>query len=260
MAETYSPLLWHNDTFPAVNESNLNRVEVGVKAIDARAARLELGITTPVVVPYATSITLNATQGSFFRCIAAGDVTLDGIVGGTDGQLVTLEVVASGGSRTLSFTGSAAPVTIPPGVAWSGQYRFDSLSSAWRIQVGSLGGGAGGTGTSSPRLVLVNYTAIQVLDASLGDTFRITATGDMTLSDVINGTDSQAITLQIKASGADRTFTIAGTADVVPVNQWWVGDLRYHQPPDAWVLLNSAVVAASTGVGRAPLGTSPLGS
>lgn len=131
MSETFTPLTWVNNTFPAINQSNLNRLEQGVEVLDDRAAQLERGITTPVVVPYATSITLNATQGALFRCVASGDLTLDDIVGGSDGQAIVLQVLASGAGRALHFTGSTESIDIPVGQWWSGTFQY--LSAPYDI-------------------------------------------------------------------------------------------------------------------------------
>jgi hypothetical protein len=147
--ETFLPLVWHNNTFPAINEGNLNRIEVGLESLDDRAAQLELGITTPVTLPYATSVTVNATQGSLFRCIASGDLTLDDIVGGTDGQTVTVEVQASGAARVLHFTGSTETVNIAAGQWWIGAFRYAATGDTWRLVDGSGGsGGRAGRATS----------------------------------------------------------------------------------------------------------------
>lgn len=131
MPETFHPLQWKNDQAPALNDNNLNRIEVGIEAIDDRAHRLELGVATVVDIPYATSITLNATQGSVFRCTATGDLTLDDIFGGVDGQMVTLLIEASGGARTVAFTGSADSVQIPAGVWWVRRFAYHQLTDTW---------------------------------------------------------------------------------------------------------------------------------
>jgi hypothetical protein len=137
--ETFFPLTWRNDQAPALNESNLNRLEVGVEVIDDRVAGLELGVLTPVDVGYATSVTINTTQGALFRCTAVGDLTLDDIVGGIDGQQITFEVEASGGTRTLAFTGPLGSVTIPGGELWIGEFRYRSSNDTWAL-VSSAGG------------------------------------------------------------------------------------------------------------------------
>lgn len=133
MPETFSPISWRNNQAPALNETNLNRVEVGLQSVDARAAALENGIVPAVTVAYATSVTLNATQGSLFRCVASGDLTLDDIVGGTDGQTIVFEVLASGAARTMSFTGSVSSILIPSGQWWAGIFRFHAPSDTWRL-------------------------------------------------------------------------------------------------------------------------------
>jgi hypothetical protein len=131
--ETYFPIQWRNDQTPAINENNLNRIEQGVEAIDVRAARLELGVATAVTVPYASSVVLNATQGSLFRCAAVGDLTLDNIVGGIDGQMITFVVKASGASRTLSFTGDAESTVIASGTRWTGRFIYDIEDDTWTL-------------------------------------------------------------------------------------------------------------------------------
>jgi len=133
MPETYFPITWHNDTSPALNESNLNRIEVGLEAIDVRAARLELGVATVVTVAYASSVTLNATQGSLFRCAAVADLTLDGIVGGIDGQVITFVVKASGADRILAFTGGSDNIVIPSGSRWVGRFLYDTTDDTWTL-------------------------------------------------------------------------------------------------------------------------------
>jgi hypothetical protein len=133
MPETYFPITWHNDQSPAINENNLNHIEVGVEAIDVRTARLELGVPTVVTVSYASSVTLNATQGSLFRCTAVGDLTLDNIVGGIDGQVITFVVKASGANRTLAFTGDTESVSIVSGGRWVGKFLYDITDDTWTM-------------------------------------------------------------------------------------------------------------------------------
>jgi hypothetical protein len=146
--ETWTPITWRNDQSPAINEVNLNRIEVGVELLDDRIATLENGVVTPVVVPYATSVTLNATQGSVFRCVASGDLTLDDIVGGTDGQAIVFEVLASGADRQLSFTGSIGSVTIPANQWWVSTFRYAANTAEWRL-IDATGGGSGGSSGGS---------------------------------------------------------------------------------------------------------------
>jgi hypothetical protein len=51
--------------------------------------------------------------------------------------------------------------------------------------------------------VTVTYAASVTLNASLGCVFRVTATGNLTLTDITNGVDGQAVALEVFASGGD---------------------------------------------------------
>lgn len=86
--------------------------------------------TAPVTVTYAASITPNAALGSVFRVTATGDLTVADITGGTDGQTVALEVLASGADRTVAITGGGS-VTVPSGQWWTASFRYNATASAW---------------------------------------------------------------------------------------------------------------------------------
>ena len=239
MPETFSPIIWRNDQTPAINENNLNRLEVGVDAIDARAAALERGITAPVTVPYATSITLNATQGALFRCTATGDLTLDDIVGGTNGQAIVLEVVASGTSRTLHFTGSTDSIDVAAGQRWIGTFRHDSGANTWTLTDGS-GGGSSSSGNSLNILApqTIAWAATITPNAALGALFRIVAIGDFTLNAPINGINGQTVIVEVTASGGSRLLSFAGglSSVVIPSGGRWAGAFRYDSSGDVWGL------------------------
>lgn len=240
MPETFSPLTWHNDTVPAINETNLNRLEVGVEVLDDRIATLENGIVTPVVVPFATSVTLNATQGSLFRCVASADLTLDQIVGGVDGQTIVFEVQASGAPRVLHFTGSIETVSIASGQWWVGVFRYVADESRWLRSDDS----AGTTGSAGDDLNVlaphnIPYAATITPNAATGALFRITAPGDVTLNSPINGTDGQAVIVEVLASGGPRLITLAGGVIdpiAIPSGSRWTGLARYNAGDDVWVL------------------------
>lgn len=162
MPETYSSVTWTNDTGQKLNAANMNRIDAGVKTIDVRAAKLELGVDTPVTVGYASSITPNATQGALFRITATGNFTLNEPTGGTDGQTIALEVVASGAAVSMSFAGGAlTPVSIPNGELCVVSLRYRSADTAWVVldiqgftggtPTGGGGGGGGGGGTTPAR-------------------------------------------------------------------------------------------------------------
>lgn len=256
MPETFSPIIWHNDTSPALNESNLNRIEVGIESLDDRAATLELGVVTPVTVPFATSITLNATQGSLFRCVAVGDLTLDGIVGGLDGQTIALQVRASGGARTLSFTGPGAPVTIPSGTAWWGRFSYDATNGEWLRDTAVASTNTGtGSGTELKTRILT-YASSITLDATLADIFQVTLTGDLTLAGITGATDCRVVHLNLYASTATRTLSLGSGADsvAIPAGNWWFGTFRYRSPADLLVLAEEvmAIGSAPGGGGGSP--------
>lgn len=105
-------------------------------ALDSKAPASGVN-SPPVTVAYAATITPDASAGSVFRCSATGSLTLNDPVNGVNGQLVTIEILASGGDRTLSFAGSvAAPVTIPSGMWWSGSFRYNADIDTWLISDG----------------------------------------------------------------------------------------------------------------------------
>jgi hypothetical protein len=242
--ETFSPLTWINDTTPAINAPNLNRLEQGVEVLDDRIATLELGVVTPVVVPYATSVTLNATQGALFRCVATGDLTLDDIVGGVDGQTIVFEAQASGADRVLHFTGSTESINVAVGQWWVGQFRYVAGSSTWLLDDSSGGGGSGGSGNDLNILAPQNvpYAATITPNAATGALFRVTAVGDVTLADPINGTDGQAVVIEVLASGGSRTVSFAAgyPSVTIPAGNRWSGTLRYDSSVNGWLLATSS--------------------
>lgn len=132
MPETYTPITFVNDSAPPLNATNLNSTQVGIKTIDTRVAKLEIGADTPVVLTYAASLTINATQGALFRVTATGNLTIADITGGVNGQEITLEVLASSADRTLTFgVGSPVFTTITSGQWWSGSFRYNSGLDTW---------------------------------------------------------------------------------------------------------------------------------
>lgn len=105
-------------------------------ALDSKAPASGVN-SPPVTIAYAATITPDASAGSVFRCVATGGLTLNDPINGTNGQLVTIEIQASGGDRTLAFAGgAAAPVTIPSGMWWSGSFRYNSGINTWLISDG----------------------------------------------------------------------------------------------------------------------------
>jgi len=56
----------------------------------------------------------------------------------------------------------------------------------------------------------VSYAATVAIDASTGDAFSITATGDMHLAAMTNPTNGQMILVEVLASGSNRVVTVDG--------------------------------------------------
>jgi hypothetical protein len=145
--ESFAPVTLQNDTGVKLNAAYFNRLEANIETIDDRAAALELGVASPVVLTYATSITIDASLGSLFRVVATGNVSIADIVNGSNGQEVVLEVQASGAERTVTFAGGAvASVTVPVGQWWAGRFRYNSVADSWLL---ASSGGTGGS-TASP--------------------------------------------------------------------------------------------------------------
>lgn len=84
------------------------------------------------------AITPNATAGSLFRYDASADVVLTDPTGGTNGQLLEVQVYAAGADRLLTVGGSTA--VIPAGGYWWGRYSYDAARTTWILD--DSGGGA----------------------------------------------------------------------------------------------------------------------
>jgi hypothetical protein len=166
MGETFSPITWVNDGSPALNATNLNRLETGIEAIDDRAAALELGVDTPVIVTYAASLTINALQGALFRITATGNLTITDITNGTNGQEITIEVLASGANRTLTIA-AGSPTTITAGQWWTGAFRYNAGLDQWLFG-GSSAGGSGAVSSVNGQTGTVVLTADNIADGTTG--------------------------------------------------------------------------------------------
>jgi hypothetical protein len=114
-----------------LRDNNVRDHQTRLAALEARTL-LTRAAAAPVTVTYASSVTLDATLGSTFRITATGNITLADITGGVDGQVVTLEILASGGDRVVTITGGGA-VTVASGTWWSGSFRYNAAASAWLI-------------------------------------------------------------------------------------------------------------------------------
>lgn len=134
MPETFEPVQLSNDTGIKLNAAYFNRLETNIETIDDRAAALELGVLGPVTIAYAASLAIPANTGALFRITATGNLALTDITGGTDGQVITVAVKASGGARTVSFPGgSPSPVTVASGGRWVGRFIYDGADDTWAL-------------------------------------------------------------------------------------------------------------------------------
>ena len=93
------------------------------------------------------------------------------------------------------------------------------------------------TGGVTP-ISLTAVSGIITPNANVGSLFRHVATADVELADPTGGVDGQRVTVEVQASGADRTLTLSGTLGSVeiPSGEWWKADLRYHQPTLEWFI------------------------
>jgi len=96
--------------------------------------------------------------------------------------------------------------------------------------------------------VSVTYAASISPDATAGSLFRCTATGNLTIAAITGAVDGQGVTVQVTASGADRTVTwsigsIPATTVRSGTTATW--SLRYYTTGSVWVLDDTS---ASPGV------------
>jgi hypothetical protein len=98
--------------------------------LTVRADSGETSVAGSVVpVSYAASVTLNATTGDIFRCVATGNLTLADVTGGYDGQSITFMVKASGADRVLTAAGDT--YAISSGTWWIGDLQYNLSDNAW---------------------------------------------------------------------------------------------------------------------------------
>lgn len=84
-------------------------------ALSASQLQTNLGVINQTPVTLTASggvITPNASSGWLFRHTAAANVTLATPTGGADGQLISVEVLASGADRVLTLPAGTSPATV----------------------------------------------------------------------------------------------------------------------------------------------------
>jgi len=167
-----------------------------------------------VTVPYASSITLNASQGAVFRCVATGNVVLSNITNGRNGQQISLEVLASGADRALTVAGSLIP--IPSNLWWVGSLRYNQPLDLWLLTDSS---GDGGTQVS------VDGAGVSTLDISsasvtAADVGAVPSTGGTIAGDVRmqNSGNTKAYRFTTSGSGVPLYYEVGGENLVFRVN------------------------------------------
>jgi hypothetical protein len=165
-------------------------------------------VTPPQALSYAATITPNAATGSLFRIVAVGNFLLNEPTGGVDGQVVVIEVLASGGDRTISFGGGGASlITVPSGQWWAGALRYNAGEPGWRLDDDTSGGGAG-AGGAPPDGSVVNASVAPAAGITLDKTADFTGgTGRLAL------TSAERTKLAGVAAGATANATDAQLRD-----------------------------------------------
>lgn len=159
----------------------------------------------------------NSAVGEFIR--KTGPTTYQNAIptggGGTSGTVTLVSVVTANGV--------------------SGSVATDTTTPAITLTLGNIT-----PGSITPSLAVVEKSVTLVdggtisLDASLGNIFTVTATGDRTLSAPTNPSTNQKIIIKHIASGGARTLTLSTAAgafsygsDILALNQTASGKCDY---------------------------------
>lgn len=130
----------------------------------------------------------------------------------------------SAGTVTANLTGNASGTAL--NITASSNTSLTSLANL--ATVGTIGTGTwagttiivahGGTGATTPgasgvpTVVALTFGSTVSLDASLGNVFTLTATGDCTLNPPTNPTNGQKIIIAFLSSGGTRTLTLSASS------------------------------------------------
>jgi hypothetical protein len=132
--ETFDPVTLQNDAGQKLNAAYFNRLETNLEVIDDRLAARERGVDSPVVVSYAATVAINAALGALFRVTATGNIALQPPINGVDGQLITVQIRASGADRTITFPGmELASIVVPVGRWWVGAFCYVADTDEWLL-------------------------------------------------------------------------------------------------------------------------------
>lgn len=175
------------------------------------------------------------------------------------GGTVSVELVATDNSGTTPAAGEwAYQVTLPGGspvpyllgFADGASQRLDDLTPAVARTVFSVpaGGAAFGGGTLTeylaPAVVTLTDAATILVDASLGNDFRVTLTADRAMGAPSNPADGQSATFEVTSGGHALTWDAAydfgsGTAPDVTASATYLIGFRYSGRSSKWQFLGS---------------------
>jgi hypothetical protein len=191
-------------------------------------------VSTPVTLTDAATIAVDASLGNLFRVTLGGNRTMGAPSTPSDGQMISFEILQDGtGSRTLTWASGAggfqfdAPTpTLTTAVGARDFLRFSYNTSAnrWIFAVSSAATGTiaesqvtnltadlaakaplvsptfTGTVTAAKVVsapVALTDAATIAVDASLGNTYRVTLGGNRTMGAPTNATDGQIIVFEL---------------------------------------------------------------
>lgn len=104
---------------------------------------------TVVTIPYAASITPDASKGTTQRCTLTGNVTVNAPINPTEGEMMLFQFASSGGARQVTFATGVGGfqfgtdiAAIPTGVSGKTQYigvAYRAATGKWDI-ISIIGG------------------------------------------------------------------------------------------------------------------------
>lgn len=131
------------DTAKPVSSAQQSALDLKANLTDTR---LSVKPYPPVTVTYAATVSINAALGTHFRITATGNCQLLATTNATDGQVIVVQFLASGGARTLSLLTTAtsqafkfstdaggvqALTATPSGTTDLVQFMYDGGTARW---------------------------------------------------------------------------------------------------------------------------------
>ncbi len=157
--------------------------------------------------------------------------------------------LGAGGVLSQALDATTDPGTSPPGVPYRIVVRLlgqppqtfyaplpHNQGSTLDLAVLLAWANGGSVGGGPATVTLTPSAGVITPNAALGSAFRYIATADVQLASPTGGSESQQITVRVKASGADRVLSFpTGASVTIPSGTWWVGRLLYDATDDAWL-------------------------